>query len=166
MDVGKFREVKVDQKLWSVQLGDCKVVRIDTTTKDMYGRIICENANTDTCSYGFTGKHSQNHVEPSLYFSNPNENKFPKRMWVKDNLKDVPVEAIVLAKCDRVFVALDGEYRNMDINDIDVQFSGNVCSWAYADDIPPKVVKRLTLVEIAKLLEADEIIIVEEISKK
>lgn len=75
----KFQNVKVGDKLWSIQLGECKVKAI--STDDAYP-IACKNENGISLFYTIDGFFSTSDALPSLYHSKP-EIIEPKRKVTK-----------------------------------------------------------------------------------
>ena len=78
----KFQNVKVGDKLWSIQLGDCVVIRI-SRYGDTTERIDCVDLNREIRrSYTFDGRCHTAEKMPSLFFSKP-EIIEPKRKVTK-----------------------------------------------------------------------------------
>lgn len=75
-----FSGVKVGDKLWSVQLGECEVLYISTGEWP----IVCQNER-GTGAYTANGKKMEDDVNPSLFWSRPKiiAPPKPKRKVVK-----------------------------------------------------------------------------------
>lgn len=65
-----FEDVRIGDKLWSIQLGDCEVIQISHSftypimVKSVYTEAIQE--------YTFDGCKTQTDIHQSLFWSNPN----------------------------------------------------------------------------------------------
>lgn len=67
----KELNLEVGQKVWSIQLGDCEVVE---TSKEEYSYIV-EGENGGRYSFDKFGRYSNKHFFPSLFLSNPFQQK-------------------------------------------------------------------------------------------
>lgn len=74
MNIEKYKidcsKLKVGDKLWSIQLGDCKMIGRGINAK-LERRIVCENINGSEVYYTFTGYQTEKDAFPSLFTSNP-----------------------------------------------------------------------------------------------
>lgn len=64
-----FRGVKVGDRVWSIELGDCEVWNI---TEDSIWPIGCKNSKGRKKTYCFDGRLDSAHFTASLFWSNPN----------------------------------------------------------------------------------------------
>jgi hypothetical protein len=78
----KELNLKVGQKVWSIQLGDCFVKEMDDSNKYIY---ILQNKEGNWHSYDKFGKHGHIDCYPSLFLSNPFENQSVKPNEMVEN---------------------------------------------------------------------------------
>lgn len=91
----KELNLTVGQKVWSIQLGDCEVIEI---ANEEYGYIV-EGKDGGRYSYDKSGRYSNRHVNPSLFESNPFEQKL-----VQETVQENKAELIkALANVCNVF---------------------------------------------------------------
>ena len=78
-----FSKVKVGDKLWSIQLGECVVEKINSNAYP-----ITMSNETDSLEYTEDGRLYEYDAYPSLFFSRPFE-KMPARQYPVDTLVEV-----------------------------------------------------------------------------
>lgn len=63
-----FSKCKIGDHLWSIQLGECEVTRIDG------GYVMVRNFLSEKCAHAYEqdGRRNISHAHQSLFFSNPN----------------------------------------------------------------------------------------------
>lgn len=105
MNIEKYKidcsKLKVGDKLWSIQLGDCKMIGRGINAK-LERRIVCENINGSEVYYTFTGYQTETDAFPSLFTSNPFMDNTPSvsdRYIVTESdlsgqLKGFPIEVV------------------------------------------------------------------------
>lgn len=69
MNTNDFSKCKIGDKLWSIQLGDCKIVHRDLPNQTYP---ISVEGNSRGCMYTKDGKFELTDKHQSLFFSNPN----------------------------------------------------------------------------------------------
>ena len=115
-----FSGVKVGDKLWSVQLGECEVTHAPQTDKD---RIICcpMYCCHDSLCYSQDGKLMDNHPVQSLFWSRPEiiAPPKPKRKVINSVSTGGNVRGIrdIRALCDFAFKSCNGKpiYANVNV---------------------------------------------------
>jgi hypothetical protein len=75
MCANDFSSVKVGDKLWSVQLGECDVVVVKAGT---WNSIVCRNGEGNSEPYHQDGRYWSEDAAPSLYWSRPEITAPPK----------------------------------------------------------------------------------------
>lgn len=105
MNIEKYKidcsKLKVGDKLWSIQLGDCKMIGRGINAK-LERRIVCENINGSQVYYTSTGYQTEKDAFPSLFTSNPFMENTPSvsdRYIVTESdlsgqLKGFPIEVV------------------------------------------------------------------------
>lgn len=147
--MAKFSNVKVGDKLWSIQLGDCKVVGISESTID------CGNDKNIEETYMFDGKYFGSDSYPSLYWSNPNivdESPFNLKEYLGEKLKP---KKFRVYECNYYieFLGDDREYLSYDFYNERTRYSLGTL-YFYEDNIK-EVVETLNSrkIELSELIE-------------
>lgn len=143
-----FSNKKVGDKMWSIQLGECKVIDINLSCEYP---IICRNSDGIKSSYALDGYHWKTNAYPSLFESNPFENQFQERVMEVSRNCDYWYKRVVFMEKNGCFIAWDTTETIKESKD-------SVCAygWKYAREIKEekkKVILELTDEQIESLKE-------------
>ena len=140
------KDLKVGDTAYDVLLGEVTVVRIDKTDKtDNYPIKVKDKQEGFIRSYTFEGKIWISHQNPSLYLSNPFEQKGKWMMVCDDNLSWI--KRFVIAEKNGRFVAWTGAET-----DEKLLTATDNSVWKYAKEIEEETIPEYTMEElVAKL---------------